>query len=255
MSEAKRLLSYVRRAVDDYQMIADGDVIAVGISGGKDSLALLGALSGLARFYPHSFTVKAITIDMGLPGADYGAIGAYCEKLGVEYHIVPTQISQIIFDVRKEPNPCSLCAKMRRGALHRAAKEFGCNKVALGHHFDDVVETFLLNLFFEGRIGAFQPVTYLSRMDVTVIRPLIYMPEKNIRYYAEKEQLPVVTFKCPADGNTEREEMKQLLNRLDRQHKGLRHRIFCALQKANVDGFKEITGSGKQRAAEETSDE
>lgn len=251
MNEIKRLLSYVRRAADDYEMIQDGDVIAVGISGGKDSLALLRALADLRRFYPRPFTLKAITVDMGLPGMDYSAVRIYCEQLGVEYITVPTEISRIIFDVRKEPNPCSLCAKMRRGALHKAAKAAGCNKVALGHHFDDVIETFMLNLFFEGRIGTFSPVTYLSRTDITVIRPLIYMPEKEVLYLSNKESLPVVSVKCPADGNTEREEIKKLLRELDRQHKGLRYRIMGAIQKGEVDGFKEIPGTVRRNIEEE----
>lgn len=241
MSDTKRLLSHARRAVDDYNMIEDGDKIAVGISGGKDSLALLTALAGLRRFYPRKFDIIAISIDMGLEGMDFSPVAKYCEELGVEYKIVKTEISKIIFDVRKEPNPCSLCAKMRRGALNSAAVEHGCNKVALGHHFDDVVETFMLNLFFEGRIGTFSPVTYLSRMNVTVIRPLIYMPEKDVRYFASKTELPVVTSTCPADGNTQREEMKQLLSRLERENKGLRYRIFGAIQRGEVDGFKEIS--------------
>ena len=154
----------------------------------------------------------------------------------------PTQISKIIFDVRKEKNPCSLCAKMRRGALHTAAKELGCNTVALGHHFDDVVETFMLNLFFEGRLGCFQPVTYLSRMDIRLIRPMIYMPEKDVRYFAKNAELPVMSSPCPADGNTQREEMKQLLAKLDRENKGLRYRIFGAIQRGEIDGFKEVSG-------------
>ena len=241
MSDTKRLLSHARRAVDDYNMIEDGDKIAVGISGGKDSLALLTALAGLKRFYPKKFEVIGISIDMGLEGMDFSGVAKYCEELGVEYKIVKTEISNIIFNVRKEPNPCSLCAKMRRGALNLAAVEEGCNKVALGHHFDDVVETFMLNLFFEGRIGTFSPVTYLSRMDITVIRPLIYMPEKDVRYFAGKVELPVVKSPCPADGNTEREEMKQLLARLERENKGLRYRIFGAIQRGEIDGFR-MTG-------------
>jgi tRNA(Ile)-lysidine synthase TilS/MesJ len=240
MSDTKRLLSHARRAVDDYQMIEDGDRIAVGISGGKDSLALLTALAGLRRFYPKKFEVIGISIDMGLEGMDFSAVAKYCEELGVEYKIVKTEISNIIFNVRKEPNPCSLCAKMRRGALNTAAVEEGCNKVALGHHFDDVVETFMLNLFFEGRIGTFSPVTYLSRMDITVIRPLIYMPEKDVRYFASKVTLPVIASPCPADKNTERERMKELLHNLERENKGLRYRIFGAMQRANIDGFREI---------------
>ena len=251
MSDTKRLLSHARRAVDDYNMIDDGDKIAVGISGGKDSLALLTALAGLKRFYPKKFEVIGISIDMGLEGMDFSGVAKYCEELGVEYKIVKTEISNIIFNVRKEPNPCSLCAKMRRGALNLAAVEEGCNKVALGHHFDDVVETFMLNLFFEGRIGTFSPVTYLSRMDITVIRPLIYMPEKDVRYFASKTELPVVASTCPADGNTERENMKQLLASIERNNKGLRYRIFGAIQRGEIDGFKPISKMQGYKAYEE----
>lgn len=240
MENIKRVLSYVRRAVDDYGMIADGDRIAVGVSGGKDSLTLLCALAELRRFYPKKFELVAITIDMGFENTDLTKVSGLCETLGVPYHIIPTQIAKIIFEVRKEPNPCSLCAKMRRGALHAAAKELGCNKAALGHHFDDVVETFMLNLFFEGRIGCFQPLTYLSRRDLYLIRPLIYMPEKDIRYFATKSALPIVESTCPANGNTERAEMKNLLSTLERQNKGLRHRIFGALTRGKVSGFREF---------------
>ena len=244
MDEMKRILSYTRRAVDDYEMIHEGDRIAVGISAGKDSLTLLHALAGLRRFYPKRFELVAITVDMGFEGMDFTPIRELCERLDVPYIIAKTEISRIIFDVRKEKNPCSLCAKMRRGALHNAAKEAGCNVVALGHHFDDVVETFMLNLFYEGRIGCFQPVTYLSRKDITVIRPMIYMPEKDIRYFANRVSLPVVKSTCPADGNTERESMKQLLHTLERENKGLRYRIFGALQRGNIDGFKAVGMTG-----------
>ena len=240
MENTKRILSYTRRAVDDYEMIREGDKIAVGVSAGKDSLALLCALADLRRFYPEKFELCAITVDMGFEGADFSAVRALCEELDVPYTVVPTQISKIIFDVRKEKNPCSLCAKMRRGALHTAAKELGCNTVALGHHFDDVVETFMLNLFFEGRLGCFQPVTYLSRMDLRLIRPMIYMPEKDVRYFAKSANLPVMKSPCPADGNTQREDMKQLLAKLDRENKGLRYRMFGAIQKGEIDGFKEM---------------
>ncbi|MBQ8275404.1 MAG: tRNA 2-thiocytidine(32) synthetase TtcA [Clostridia bacterium] len=240
MKELKHILSYTRRAVADYGMIAEGDRIAVGVSAGKDSLTLLYALAALRRFYPIPFELVAVTVDMGFPGMDFSPIAELCASLEVPYHIVPTQISHIIFDVRKEKNPCSLCAKMRRGALHAAAGELGCNRVALGHHFDDVVETFMLNLFHEGRIGCFQPVTYLSRSDLYLIRPLIYCPEKDIRYFANKVTLPVIKSPCPADGNTERESMKQLLRELDRTHKGLRYRIFGAIQRGEVDGFREF---------------
>ena len=175
---------------------------------------------------------------------DFTPIRELCERLDVPYIIAKTEISRIIFDVRKEKNPCSLCAKMRRGALHNAAKEAGCNVVALGHHFVDVVETFMLNLFYEGRLGCFQPVTYLSRKDITVIRPMIYMPEKDVRYFANRVELPVVKSTCPADGNTERESMKQLLHTLERENKGLRYRIFGALQRGNIDGFKAVGMTG-----------
>ena len=238
MENIKRVLSHVRRAIDDYEMIKAGDKIAVGVSAGKDSLTLLCAMTELRRFYPVPFELCAITVDMGFDGADFSSIEALCRELDVEYHIIPTQISKVIFDVRKEKNPCSLCAKMRRGALYNSAKELGCTSVALGHHFDDVVETFMLNLFFEGRLGCFQPVTYLSNTDIYLIRPMIYMPEKDVRYFASKTELPVVKSPCPADGNTEREEMKQLLANLERDNKGLRYRIFGAIQRGEIDGFK-----------------
>ena len=240
MKEQKHLLSYVRRAVDDYGMIEEGDRIAVGVSGGKDSLTLLAALAGLKRFYPKKFELVAITEDMGFEGSDWSAVAEFCERLGVEYKIEKTDIAKIVFDIRKESSPCSLCAKMRRGALNGSAKKFGCNKVALGHHYDDVVETFMLNLFFEGRIGCFRPVTYLSRMDVTVIRPMIYMPEKDVRAYAAAAELPVTKSLCPADGNTQREEMKQLLQELDKTNKGLKYRVFGAIQRGEIDGWKNI---------------
>ena len=248
MEQMKRVLSFVRRAVDDYEMIHEGDKIAVGVSAGKDSLTLLCAMAELRRFYPKRFELCAITVDMGFEGADFSQIRRLCESLDVPYHVIPTQISTIIFDVRKEKNPCSLCAKMRRGALYRGAKELGCTTVALGHHFDDVVETFMLNLFYEGRIGCFQPVTYLSNTDIHMIRPMIYMPEKDVRYFASRAALPVMKSPCPADGNTEREEMKQLRHSLERQNKGLRYRIFGAIQRGEIDGFRVI---GKMQGMKE----
>ena len=241
MENIKRVLSYVRRAVDDYEMIHDGDKVAVGISGGKDSLTLLCALADLKKFYPKKFELQAITVDMGFDAPmDFSAVKSLCDRLEVPYHITKTEIAKIIFDVRKESNPCSLCAKMRRGVLHNTAKELGCNVVALGHHFDDVVDTFMLNLFFEGRLGCFQPVTYLSRADLHLIRPMIYMPEKDVRYFASKAELPVIKSPCPADGNTQREEIGKLIADLDRKHKGLRYRIFGAIQRGEIDGFREI---------------
>ena len=237
MNEVKRLLSFVRRAVDDYQMIEEGDRIAVGISGGKDSLALLGALARLRLFYPKKFEVIGITIDMGFEGSDYSTIDAFCHSLNVEYRVVKTEIAKIIFDVRKESNPCSLCAKMRRGSLHAAAVEAGCNKVALGHHYDDAVETFMMNLFFEGRIGCFSPKSYLSNRQITLIRPLIYAQEADVKFFARRQNLPVLTSLCPEDHATEREKMKLLLMELEKENEGLRHRIFHAMCKSNIDGF------------------
>lgn len=239
MKEIKRILSFTRRAIDDYGMIEDGDKIGVGVSAGKDSLTLLCALAELRRFYPKKFELVAITVDMGFEGMDFSPVADLCRELDVPFVISPTQISRIIFDVRKEKNPCSLCAKMRRGALHDECKRQGCNKLALGHHFDDVVETFMLNLFYEGRLGSFSPVTYLSRKDLTMIRPLIYAQEKDVRYFVNRHPLPVIESPCPADKATERENMKQLLASIERNNKGLRHRIFGALQKAGLDGYKE----------------
>ena len=242
MEHIKRVLSYTRRAVDDYEMIHEGDKVAVGISGGKDSLTLLCALADLKKFYPKKFDLCAITVDMGFETPmDFSKIQTLCDELGVPYHVTKTEIAKIIFDVRKESTPCSLCAKMRRGVLHNTAKELGCNVVALGHHFDDVVDTFMLNLFFEGRLGCFQPVTYLSRADLHLIRPMIYMPEKDVRYFAAKVDLPVIKSPCPADGNTQREEINKLIGDLDRKHKGLRYRIFGAIQRGEIDGFREIS--------------
>ena len=238
MNEMKRLLSFVRRAVDDYALIEEGDRIAVGVSGGKDSLALLAALAEMRRFYPKKFEVVAITIDMGFEGGDFSPIENYCRELNVEYKVVKTDIAKIIFEVRKEPNPCSLCAKMRRGSLHAAAQEAGCNKVALGHHYDDAVETFMMNLFFEGRLGCFSPVTYLSNRKIKLIRPMIYAQEKDVQYFTRRQTLPVITSLCPEDHATERENMKKLLAELERGNKGVKHRIFNAMCKGEIDGFK-----------------
>jgi tRNA(Ile)-lysidine synthase TilS/MesJ len=233
----ERILSHARKATEEYSMIEGGDKIAVGVSGGKDSLALLCALAKLKRVLGIDYTVVAVTIDMGLPDMDFSKIADLCRDLEVEYHVIKTQIYEIIFNVREEKSPCSLCSRMRRGALHDACKELGCNKLALGHHYDDVVETFMLNLFFEGRIGAFRPVTYLSRKDLTMIRPLIYTPEREIKTFAKSAELPIVEVKCPADGNTERARMKEYLDIFEREHRGLYHRIMGAIQRGEVDGF------------------
>ncbi len=239
MNEMKRLLSFVRRAVDDYNMIDDGDRIAVGVSGGKDSLTLLETLAEMRRFYPKKYEIVAITVDMGFPDSDFSEVKEFCRRLNVEYRIVKTDIAKIIFDVRKEPNPCSLCAKMRRGSLHAEAVDAGCNKVALGHHYDDAVETFMMNLFFEGRLGCFSPKSYLSNRQITLIRPLLYATEKDVQYFVRKRPLPIVVSPCPEDHATERENMKNLLAELERDNKGIKHRIFHAMCRSEIDGFKE----------------
>ena len=239
MSDMRRMLSYVRRAVDDYNMIEEGDRIAVGVSGGKDSLALLETLAEMRRFYPKSYEVVAITVDMGFEGADYSEIEELCRRINVKYVVQESDIAKIVFDIRKEPNPCSLCAKLRRGLLHSAAQDHNCNKVALGHHFDDAVETFMMNLFFEGRLGCFSPKSYLSNRKLTLIRPMLYANEKDVQRFVNKRSLPVLKSLCPEDHATERENMKNLLTDLEKNNKGLRHRIFKAMCKAELDGYKE----------------
>ncbi len=239
MDEMKRLASFVRRAVDDYNMIDDGDKIAVGVSGGKDSLVLLLTLAHLRRFYPKKFDIVAITVDMGFKNADFSELRELCRRIKVEYRVAKTDIAKIVFDVRRESNPCSLCAKMRRGALHAAAQESGCNKVALGHHYDDAVETLMLNLFFEGRIGCFSPVSYLSNRRISLIRPLVYAKEKDVIYFARKRALPIAKNPCPEDRATERERMKKLLAELEHSYPGLKHRIFTAMCRGNISGFRD----------------
>ena len=226
----QHLMGLVRRCADDYHMIEAGDRIAVGVSGGKDSLALLALLAGLQKYYPKPFTLEAVTIDMGM-GMDFSPVAAFCEKLGVPYTCVKTEIGPIIFEYRKEKNPCSMCSKMRRGALHDTLKEKGFNKVALGHHYDDAVETFLLSLFYEGRISCFEPVTYLSRADLTQIRPMLYVGEKAVESFSKRMELPVVENRCPADNNTKRQEVKELLASLQKQYPDLKTKIFGAMQR------------------------
>lgn len=209
----QQVLSRVRKAVDDYGMIEEGDRIAVGISGGKDSLTLLYALAHLRIFYPNHFEIHAITVDLGFGNFHLNKIQELCEKLNVPYTIVSTEIADIVFEKRKETNPCSLCAKMRKGALNEKIKELGCNKVAYGHHKADMVETLMMSMIFESRIHCFSPVTYLDRMDLTVIRPLMYMNEEDIIGFQNKMELPVAKSPCPMDGNTKREYAKQLIRK------------------------------------------
>lgn len=243
----QQVYSFVRKALDDYHMIDENDKIAIGISGGKDSLTLLYALSGLRRFYPKNFDIHAVTVDLGFNNLNLDKIKALCEELNVEYTIVKTDIAQIIFEERKESNPCSLCAKMRKGALNTAIKEAGCNKVAYAHHKDDVVETMLMSLIYEGRFHTFSPVTYLDRMDLTVIRPLIYMNEADVIGFVNKYDVPVVKSPCPADGNTKREYVKNLLRDINLETPGVKARMFTAIQNGNLKGWSEYFGSSEIR--------
>lgn len=239
--ELQRLLSFTRKAVDDYQLIDTGDKIAVGISGGKDSLTLLYALNGLKRFYPKPFELEAVTVDLGFEGFNLSPIKALCDDLGVHYTVVHTEIAQIVFEERKETNPCSLCAKMRKGALNDAVKSLGCNKVAYAHHKDDVVETMLLSLIFEGRFHSFSPKSYLDRTDLTVIRPLLYVNEADIIGFKNKLNLPVQKSPCPADGYTKREYAKNLVKDLNHQHPGTKERMFTAIVNGTISGWPDKT--------------
>lgn len=239
-----KVLSHVRRCVEDYDMIQAGDRVAVGVSGGKDSLTLLVALAKLREFYPKPFTVEAITLDMGhaanRESADFSAVAALCSRLDVPFTLLHTEIHHIIFDLRQESNPCSLCARMRRGALHNALLERGISKIALGHHYDDAIETFFLSLFYEGRISCFQPVTYLDRTDITQIRPLLYCGEALIRSAVQREQLPVVFNPCPADGFTKRQEIKELTRDLSLKYPGLKTRIFGSMQRLPLPQWQPV---------------
>lgn len=226
----QKLMGLVRRCVEDYEMIEDGDKIAVGISGGKDSLVLLRLLAALRSYHNKKFTLQAITIDMGL-GMDYSGIEEMCRELDVPYTIVKTEIGPIIFDYRKEKNPCSMCSKMRRGALNQALLDLDCNKLALGHHFDDAVETFMMSLIYEGRISCFQPVTHLDRTGVIQIRPMLYIHEKTVASFAQRENLPVLQNRCPVDKHTKREEIKDLIFSLAKDYPDLKERIFGAMQR------------------------
>ena len=227
----------MRRALDDYNMIQEGDRIAVGISGGKDSLTLLYALHGLKRFYPKKFELHAVTVDLGFQNLNLEKIKRLCEELEVPYTIVKTDIADIVFNQRGEENPCSLCAKMRKGALNQAIRDAGCNKVAYAHHKDDVVETMVMSLIFEGRFHTFSPVTYLDRMDLTVIRPLMYMNEADVIGFVNKHNVPVVKSPCPADGHTKREYVKQLLRQLNLENPGVKERMFTAIVSSNLKGW------------------
>ena len=238
----------VRRAVDDYGMIEAGDRVAVGVSGGKDSMLLLAALNHLRSYYPKPFALEAVTIELGFPGMDFAPVAALCEQLGVPYARVKTDIKEVVFDVRQESNPCSLCAKMRRGALSNTIRERGISKLALGHHSDDAVETFLMSLLFEGRLSCFRPVTYLDRSGVTQIRPLVYAGEQKIANVAAALALPVVENPCPQDKASKRYEIKKLLGAMSAEYPDMKSKIFGAMQRLPLDGWApaETTRTGKE---------
>ena len=227
----QKLVGLVRRCTDDYAMLAPGDKVAVGVSGGKDSLALLVLMAELRKYHPSGFQRQAVTIDMGLGNMDFAPVETLCRELDVPYTIIKTEIGPIIFHHRKEKNPCSMCSKMRRGALNQAILELGCNKLALGHHYDDAVETFFLSLFYEGRLSCFQPVTELDRSGVTQIRPMLYIPERTVDNFVRQRGLPVVENRCPADKNTKRQEVKELVYALSARYPDLKERIFGAMQR------------------------
>lgn len=229
--------SIVRKGVDEYGMIEAGDKVAVGVSGGKDSLVLLRSLAHLRSYYPKSFELYAITLDLGFPGMDFSPVAKLCEEINVPYIFIKTDIREIVFDVRKEANPCSLCSKMRRGALNDAIKARGIGKLALGHHGDDVVETFLMSLFFEGRLSCFKPVTYMSRADITQIRPMIYASEERIATVCSRLDLQVVENSCPEDKESKRREIKNLICSLEKDYPDLKAKIFGAIQRLPLEGW------------------
>ena len=236
----QRLLSLVRQAIDQYHMIEEGDHLAIGISGGKDSLTLLWGLAYLQRFYPKQFSLSAITVDMGIDTMDLEPIKALCQEFQVSYEIVPTEIGKILFDIRKETNPCSLCAKLRKGALNQKALEMGCNKIAYAHHKDDLIETAMMSLLYEGRFYAFSPVTHLDRTDLKVIRPLMFVSEADVKGFRNKYQLPVCKNPCPMDGHTRREYVKNLIHTLNMENPGVKDRLFRAVIEGHIDGWPDI---------------
>lgn len=235
----QQLLGRVRRCVEDYRMIEAGDRIAVGVSGGKDSLVTLLALARLRRFLPTPFTLEAITLDMGMPNMDYTPVAQLCKELEVPYTRINVPVYEILFEERKEKNPCSLCAKLRRGSLNTALTERGISKIALGHHYDDAVETMMMNLLFEGRIGCFQPVTFLDRTGVTQIRPLLYCHEDEVQRIANREKLPIVHNTCPIDGHSRRQEVKELLASMEKSYPDLKQKIFGAMQRYPLYGWRD----------------
>jgi len=234
------LTGIIRKAVDDYGMIEEGDRIAVGVSGGKDSTLLLCALKHLSTYYPKKFDVEAITIDLGYEGMDFTPIRDLCNDIGVEYTIVKTDIREIVFEGRKESNPCSLCAKMRRGALNNAIEEKGMNKLALGHHFDDAVETFFMSLLYEGKISCFEPKTLLEDRKITVIRPLLYVGEQKVNNVVERLNLPVVENPCPMDKESKRYEIKSFIKDISKEYPDVKTKVFGAMQRLPINAWDKI---------------
>lgn len=225
----QKLYSYTRKAIDDYEMINEGDKIAIGISGGKDSLTLLYALSGMRKFYPKKYELVAISVDLGLGIQNMDKIKELCDSLEVPLYIEKTEIGNIVFDIRKEKNPCSLCAKMRKGALNNKALELGCNKIAYAHHKDDIIETMMMSLIYEGRINSFAPVTHLEKTGLYVLRPMMYVSEAEVIGFKNKYQLPVAKNPCPVDGHTKREYIKKLISEINKENPGVKERMFTAI--------------------------
>jgi len=232
-----RITGYVRRCVDDYDMIDDGETVAVGVSGGKDSLTLLCALAELRRYHPKRFNIHAVTLDMGITGMDFSPVRELCKELDVPFTMEFSDIFRIVFIERQEKNPCSLCAVMRRAALCNIVKGFGFNKIALAHHYDDAVETFLLSLLYEGRLHCFLPVTYLNRTGVTQIRPMLYIEEKTIIRFAKEQALNIVHNPCPLDGISKREEVKSLIKTLGIEHRDIKSKLFGAMKRYPLEGW------------------
>ena len=235
----QKMLSLLRKGISTHKMIKDGDKIAVGVSGGKDSVSLLKLLAEYKKFSPEKFDLIAITVDLAFENAntDFSAIKALCEELSVEYFIEKTEIGKIVFDVRKESNPCALCSRMRKGALNSLATLKGCNKVALGHHSDDLIETMFLSLFYEGRLSTFAPKSFLDKSNLTLIRPMIYAPENFVIGFAKKYELPIVKNRCPEDKRTKREYAKNLIKQLEKENPGFKTRLFTAIEGSHAGNF------------------
>ncbi len=228
----------VRRCIADYDMIHEGDKVAVGVSGGKDSIALLAALAELRHYYPKRFTLTAVTLDMGLPDMDFSPVAELCKSLDVPYTVQRTDIARLIFQVRGEKNPCALCAKMRRGALNDCIRAEGISTLALGHHLDDAIETLLMSLLYEGRLASFEPVTHMSRSGVTQIRPMVYCRESEAAGFVRRLGLPVVKSTCPMDGRSHREDIKRLIRDLSRTYPDLKTKLFGAMQRLPLPGWE-----------------